>query len=93
MLHKQLQDYKVKEAEIKNEYKKEKKSFKTYLSLLAEYINGSKYYFTAQQIKDQLEELKKLYEKSIKKKLETLSRELEYSQTEYKKVKVKADEL
>ena len=45
------------------------------------------------QVKDQLEELKRLYEKSLKKKLETLSRELEYSQAEYKKFKTKNEEL
>lgn len=61
--------------------------------MLAEYINGSKYYFTALQVKDQLQEIKRLYEKNLKKKLETLSRELEYSQAEYKKVKVKYEEL
>jgi hypothetical protein len=55
MLHKQLQDYKVKEVEIKTEFKKEKKQFKVWLSLLAEHLNNSKYYFTAVQLKDQIE--------------------------------------
>ena len=54
MLHKQLQDYKMKEALIKNEYKKEKKLFKSYLSTLAEYINSGRYYFTANHLKDQI---------------------------------------
>lgn len=40
-----------------------------------------------------MEELKKLHEKTLKKRLENANRELEYSQAEHKKMKSKADEL
>jgi hypothetical protein len=48
LLHRQIQDYKTKETDLRNEFKREKRSFRSLLSAIAECINNnSKYYLTS----------------------------------------------
>jgi len=52
------------------EYKKEKKNLRQYISNIADFANFSaKYYFSAHSLQDQIEEIKHLIEKNIKKKV------------------------
>lgn len=89
-LHKQIHEHKAKETTLRNDIKKEKKQFRQQLSLLAEFINNNtKYYLIANNSSDQLEEIKKLHQKTLKKKTEQMARELEYIQNENKKLKLK----
>lgn len=93
-LHKQIQEYKIRETTLRNDYKKEKKQFRQHLSALAEFINNNtKYYLMANNLSEQVEEVKKLHEKTLKKKTEQMTREVEYMQAENKKLKLKNEQL
>jgi hypothetical protein len=60
------------------------------LSFIAEMVNGNnKYYLTSHSIKEQVEEIRKLHEKNMKKKVENYVRETEFYQAECLKLKTK----
>ena len=93
-LHRQIQDLKTKEVGLRNDYKKEKKNFKQFLSTIAEFINNnSKYYLIGNTLSEQVEEIKKLFDKTVKKKTEQQNREAMYYQAEWKKLKTKNEEI
>ena len=75
MLHKQIQEFKAKDTSLRNDYKKEKKAFKQHLSTIAEFINNNtKYYLISNTLGEQVEEIRKLFDKVVKKKTEQLVR-------------------
>jgi regulator of replication initiation timing len=47
----------------------------------------------ANNLNEQVEEVKKLHEKTLKKKTEQITREVEYMQTENKKLKLKNEQI
>ena len=75
-LHKQLQEHKNKEGQLRVQLKAEKKLLKSCLASIADHLHGSKYYLTSTAGPEAVQEILKLHEKSGRRRVEQVSREL-----------------